>query len=42
MDLPVVGCSEVGVAADFLVDAVRGGWLANSSNIFIIDDEKIA
>jgi hypothetical protein len=31
----VVGCSEVGVAADFLVEAVAGGRLADSSNIFI-------
>lgn len=35
-----MGCSEVGVAADFLVEAV-GGLLADSSNIFIRANEKM-
>jgi hypothetical protein len=37
----VVGCSEVGVAADFLVEAVAGGRLADSSDIFIGANEKM-
>ena len=36
-----MGCSEVGVAADFLVEAVGGGWFADSSNIFIRANEKM-
>lgn len=40
-EVAVVGCSEVGVAADFLVEAVGGGWLADSSNIFIKANEKM-
>ena len=39
--MAVVGCSEVGVAADFLVEAIGGGWLADSSNIFIRTNEKM-
>ena len=34
-------CSEVGVAADFLVEAVGVGWLADSSNIFIRANQKM-
>jgi hypothetical protein len=36
-----VGCSEVGVAADFFVEAVAGGRLADSSDIFIRANEKM-
>jgi hypothetical protein len=35
-----MGCSEFEVAADFLVEVVRGGWLADSSIKFIRDNEK--
>ena len=37
LEVAVVGCSEVGVAADFLVEAVG----ADSSNIFIRANEKM-
>ena len=37
IEVAVVGCSEVGVAADFLVEAVG----ADSSNIFIRANEKM-
>ena len=39
--MAVVGCSQIGIAADFLVEAVGGGWLADSSNIFIRTNEKM-
>jgi hypothetical protein len=31
----VVGCFGFGLAADFLVEGVEGGWFADSSNKFI-------
>jgi hypothetical protein len=36
----VVGCSEAGVAVDFLVEPVGGEWVADSSNIFIRGNQK--
>lgn len=36
-----VGCAEVGAAADFLVEPVGDGRLADSSNIFIRVNEKM-
>jgi hypothetical protein len=36
-----VECSEVEVAADFLVEAVAGGRLADSSDIFLRANEKM-
>ena len=35
-----MGCSEVGVGADFLVEAVGSGWLADSSKIVKRANEK--
>ena len=31
-DFAVLHCSEFRLAADFLVEGVEGGWLADSSN----------
>lgn len=36
-----MGCSEVGIAADFLEEAVGSGWFADSSNIVKSTNEKM-